>query len=71
MFFYQFLVGWGLGFGRCAWFVFPHSAWKPLDIIAESMVVGEERSALHIRHLVKVLTINTYKERRKIVIKYT
>jgi len=35
------------------------------------MVIGEERSVLLIHHLVKVLTINMYKERRKIVIKYT
>ena len=40
-----------------------------MDITAESMVIGEERSVLHIHHLVKVLTINTYKKRRKIVIK--
>jgi len=37
----------------------------------ESVVVGEERSVLHIHHLVKVLTINRYKERREIDIKYT
>lgn len=71
MFLYQFLVGWGHGFERWTGFISPHSAQKLSDIIAKSMVVGEKGSVLHIHLLVKVLTINTYKERRETVIKYT